>query len=137
MSEDLREIGDSRIEFIAAYILKTFKIKLEKWMKMYVVEESKNMILEFVEKNEQNLLVFYMSLSGSLVVAFEYPNQIKTKACFFAKKSKEAISKEFNLREFLVYGDLSYAPVDQLSSILDEVLIEYLSNRTKYINIGL
>lgn len=122
MSEDVREIGDSRVEFMASYILKSFKIKLDKWMKMYVIEDNKTMILEFVEKNEQNLLVFYMSLSGALVVAYEYPVQLKTKSCYFAKKNKEGLSKDLNLKEALVYGDLAYAPVDQLSGILDEVL---------------
>lgn len=120
MAEDLKEIGDSRIEFMASFVLKSFKIKLDKWMKMYVIEENKTMIFEFAEKNEQNLLVFYMSLSGAMIVAFEYPTQIKTKACYFAKKNKESLGKE-SLKDSLVYGDLSYSPVDQLSAMLDEV----------------
>ena len=88
MADDLKEINDSRIEFLALFVLKTLKIKADKWMKMYVVEEYKTMVLEFVEKNEQNLLVFYMSASGTLVISFEYPSQFKSKACYFAKKNE-------------------------------------------------
>jgi len=128
MSDDLKEINDSRIEFLASFVLKTLKIKADKWMKMYVVEEYKTMVLEFVEKNEQNLLVFFMNASGTLVISYDYPSQIKSKACYFVKKNKEALSKDLNLREVLIYGDLSYAPVDQLSTILDELLIPIFGN---------
>ena len=56
-----------------------------------------------------------------MIVAFEYPTQIKTKACYFAKKNKDTIGKDTILKEALIYGDLSYSPLDQLSAILDEV----------------
>ncbi|MFN9945030.1 MAG: hypothetical protein ACK56I_36735, partial [bacterium] len=51
-----------------------------------------------------------------------YPSVIKTKACYFAKKQKESISKDMNLKEALIYGDLSYSPLEQLSALLDEVI---------------
>jgi dynein heavy chain len=73
---------------LASFVLKTFKLKADKWMKMYVVEENKTMVLEFVEKNEQNLLVFFMNASGTLVISYDYPSQIKSKTCYFAKKNK-------------------------------------------------
>ena len=121
MSDDLKDIGDSRVEFMANYLLKTFKIKSEKWNKMYVIEENKTMILEFVEKAEQNLLVFNMSPAGALTVSYEYPNSFKSKAIYFAKKNKENITKDA-MKDAVIYGDLSVAPVDQLSAILDEVI---------------
>ena len=121
MSEDLKDIGDPRVEFMANYILKTLKIKSDKWNKMYVIDENKTMILEFVEKAEQNLLVFNMTPAGALTVSYEYPNQFKTKAIYFAKKNKENITKD-SMKDAVLYGDLSIAPVDQLSAILDEVI---------------
>ena len=127
MSDDLKDIGDPRIEFIANYILKTFKVKADKWTKMYVIEENKTMILEFVEKAEQNLLVFNMTLAGALTVSYEYPTQFKTKACYFAKKNKENITKDA-MKDATIYGDISVAPVDQLSAILDELLIPVFGN---------
>lgn len=120
MADDL-EIGDTRVEFMAVYILKTLKLKPDKWMKMYAIEDNKIMIIEYLEKNEQNLLVFAVTSSGALTVSYSYPVQFKTKACYFAKKNKETIGKDTILKEALIYGDLSYSPLDQLSAILDEV----------------
>lgn len=121
MADDL-EIGDSRVEFMAGYLLKTLKIKPDKWVKMYGIEDNKTMIMEYLEKNEQSLLVFLLNTSGALIVSYSYPVQIKTKACYFAKKSKESIGKDQNIKEVLLYGDLSYSPLEQLSALLDEVI---------------
>ena len=72
--------------------------------------------------DEQTLLVFLLNTSGALTVSYNYPNVIKSKACYFAKKHKESISKDMNLKESLIYGDLSYSPLEQLSALLDEVI---------------
>ncbi len=121
MADDL-DIGDSRVEFMAAFILKTLKIKADKWQKMYGIEDNKIIILEYLEKSDQILLVFILTPAGGLIVTHQYPQQLKGKACYFAKKNKENIPKDSNLKEVLIYGDLSYSPLDQLSAILDEVM---------------
>ena len=121
MAEDL-EIGDTRIEFVAVYLLKTLKLKNDKWMKMFAVEDNKTIIHDFFEKTELNLLIFIMNPSGALTVQYNYPTQIKGKVVYFAKKNKESISKDLNIKDALIYGDLSYSPLDQLSAILDEVM---------------
>ena len=121
MSAEELEIGDARIEFMAVYLLKTLKLKADRWIKMYAIEDNKVIIHEFVEKNEQSLLVYILSSSGALSVQYEYPNVVKGKLCYFAKKNKEAIGKDLNIKDALIYGDLSYSPVEQMSAILDEV----------------
>ena len=123
MAEEL-EIGDARIEFMAVYLLKTLKLKNDRWMKMYAIEDNKLLIHDYVEKNEQSLLVFIMNSSGSLTVQYEYPTQLKGKCVYFAKKNKEAIGKD-SIKDALIYGDLSYSPLDQLSAILDEVKLTF------------
>jgi dynein heavy chain len=120
MAEEL-EINDSRVEFMAVYLLKTLKIKPDKWTKMYSVEDNKLMVHDFLDKNEQSLLVFSLNATQALVASYSYPNQLKAKACYFSKKNKEPITKDVNIKDVLVYGDLSYSPLDQLSAILDEV----------------
>ena len=123
MAEDL-EIGDTRIEFVAVYLIKTLKLKNDKWMKMFAVEDNKTIIHDYFEKSELSLLIFLMNPSGALTVQYQYPTQIKGKCVYFAKKNKEAISKDVNIKDTLIYGDLSYSPLEQLSAILDEVRIE-------------
>lgn len=123
MADDL-EISDSRVAFIAVYLLKTLKLKSDKWTKMYAIEDNKIMVHEFLDKNEQHLLVFILNSSGTLQVQHTYPNSLKNKACYFAKKGRDAVSKDVNIKDALIYGDLSYSPLDQLSAILDEVKIK-------------
>jgi dynein heavy chain len=120
MADEL-ELNDQRIEFMALYILKTLKLKSDKWIKMYAVEDNKVIIHEFVDKNEQNLLVFSLNQAQAISVSYVYPNSLKTKAVYFAKRNKEAIGRDANVKEALIYGDLSYSPLDQLSALLDEV----------------
>ena len=105
MAEEL-EIGDSRVEFMAVYLLKTLKLKNDKWMKMYGNEDNKVIINDFFEKTDLTLIVFYMSVSGALTVQYTYPTQIKSKVAYFAKKNKDSIQKETPIREALIYGDL-------------------------------
>ena len=120
MADDL-DLSDSRVEFMALYLLKTLKLKNDKWTKMYTLEENKIMIQEFLDKSENNILVFSVNPAGLLSPSYSYPSSIKTKACYFAKRTKDPIGKDLNIKDALLYGDLSYSPLDQLSAILDEV----------------
>lgn len=120
MAEDL-ELNDSRVEFMAVYLIKSLKIKGDKFTKLYAIEENKVMVHEFLDKSDQNLLVFALNAAGGLTISYNYPNQIKSKTVYFSKKSKDPVSKDVNIKDALVYGDLSYSPVEQLSAILDEV----------------
>lgn len=125
MADDLG-IGDSRVVFMADYLMKTLKIKGDKWNKLWSVEDNKILIGEFCDKSEHMLLCFALSSAGALTVSYTYPTSTKTKAIYFAKKQKESLTKDMNLKETLLYGDLSYSPLDQLSAILDEVILLFL-----------
>lgn len=125
MAADLAdlEIGDIRIEFMAVYILKTLKLKPDRWIKMYAIDDNKSMILEFVDKGEQPILVFSVMPNGALMVAYTYPTQMKSKSIFFAKKQRGNVPKDENMKNYLMYGDLSFLPIDQLSAVIEEVNI--------------
>jgi len=49
MEEDL-EINDPRVEFLADYVLKTMKLRADRWLKMYSAEENKQLCLDFFDK---------------------------------------------------------------------------------------
>ena len=122
MAADL-ELGDARVEFMADYLIKTMKIKPDKFTKLYSLDENKQIFLEFYDKPELPYLIVLTNAAGGLTVQHEWPTNLKTKACYFIKKGREAISKDVALRNALHYGDLSYAPMDQLSAFVDEVRI--------------
>ncbi|GFN78401.1 dynein heavy chain 9, axonemal, partial [Plakobranchus ocellatus] len=126
------EIGDSRVEFIADYVLKTLKIKPDKWTKMYSLDENKQMFMDFFEKPELNTLVVIATTAGGLVVQYEWPTNPKAKACYFVRRSRDGIQKDTVLRNALIYGDLSTSPLDQLSAFVDEVLVPLLSNERNH-----
>ena len=115
------ELNDSRVVFMADYVIKTLKIKPDKFSKMYSVEDTRQMFMDFFEKPDVPSLVIAQP-AGTLVTTFEWPNKPKAKACYFVKTSRDGINKDTNLRTSLMYGDLSYAPLDQLSAFVDEVL---------------
>ena len=46
----------------------------------------------------------------------------KKKALYFIKRKEEAVSKE-GIKTALIYGDLSYNPLEQLSALVDEVSV--------------
>jgi dynein heavy chain len=127
MAEEL-ELNDSRVEFMAVYIMRSLKVKGDKFTKMYAIEDNKIMVHDFLDKNEQNLLVFSLNNQQGISVSYAYPSSLKAKAVYFAKKNKDPISKEMNVKEALLYGDLSYSPIEQLSAILDELLVPVVGN---------
>ncbi|XP_013396327.1 dynein beta chain, ciliary isoform X2 [Lingula anatina] len=131
MASDL-ELGDSRVEFIADYVLKTMKLKPDKWMKMYNQEEYKLMILEYFDKTDVQNLILLVNSAGVITPQYEWPTNFKGKACYFVKKGTGAINKDNPVRNATVYGDLSHSPLDQLSAFVDEILVPLLSNEQNH-----
>jgi len=74
------EIGDVRVEFVAEYVLKTLRIKGDKWTKMYVIDDNKQLCLDFFDKPDSQTLVIAITAAGGLTVMNEWPAQFKQKA---------------------------------------------------------
>ena len=66
MVEEL-EIGDLRILFFADYLIKSLRLRPDKWTKMIQIEDQHRLILEFCEKSQPTLLVFHVNPTGNLV----------------------------------------------------------------------
>ncbi|VDI07166.1 dynein heavy chain, axonemal [Mytilus galloprovincialis] len=130
MAED-NEIEDDRVLFIATYVIKTFKFRSDRFEKFYALEENKRIINEFFEKPTVTSLIFIFP-GSSLVVQLEFPANPKAKSCYFIRRYKEQITKETNLNKALIYGDLSYSPLEQLSGLVNEVLVPVLGNEKNH-----
>jgi dynein heavy chain len=50
MEQQELEIGDPRVEFLADYVIRTMKLRPERWQRMYATEENKQICLDFFEK---------------------------------------------------------------------------------------
>lgn len=44
-----------------------------------------------------------------------------TAQVYFVKKTKEPVPKDVPVKNAIMYGDISYSPIDQLSAFVDEV----------------
>lgn len=71
MVEEL-DIADVRILFMADYLIKSLRLRSDKWTKMIQIEEQNRLILEFCEKPQPILLVFHVNPAGSLVRKYDF-----------------------------------------------------------------
>ncbi len=125
------DIKDCRIEFFAVYVLRTLKIRADKWVKMFNMEENEKLIVEFIEKKDNNLLCFtytgplsqtHSGSVGNLIPAYELPLNVKAKTIYFIKKEPgTVVAKDQIFKEIFYYGDIAYSPIGQLTAIIDEV----------------
>jgi len=128
---------DPRMAFISQFCLKTMKQKADKWSKMMSQEDNVVLMQEFLEKGESRMLIVYVTPQGQLQPTVEFPTSTKNKAVYFIKRKPEAIKKE-TVQNLLMFGDMSYTPLDQLSSLVDAVsTFTYIqTNMTNFIPTG-
>ncbi|XP_054457284.1 dynein heavy chain 9, axonemal isoform X2 [Anoplopoma fimbria] len=121
-------VTDRRLDFIADYVLRTLKLKQDKWQKCVSSEDNRTVLQEFLDRAEQRTLVVSVTASGLLQPAAAFTaSSPRTKAVYFVKHSRTALRPD-SMKEDLVYGDLSYAPLDQFSALVEEVVAPLLSN---------
>lgn len=129
--EDLREspaAEDERLDYIAECVLRTLKLKQDKWQKCVSSEDNRQVLQEFLDKAEQRTLVVSVTAGGQLQTASSFTGDSKNKAVYFIKRTTTTLSPE-SMKENLFYGDLSYAPLDQFSALVEEV-----SHRAGHVN---
>jgi len=66
-------------------------------------------------------IIFASTSSGVLSVASTWPTQQKAKIVYFARKNRDVIARDVQVKHALIYGDLSYLLVDHLSSFVEQV----------------
>ncbi|XP_054619923.1 dynein axonemal heavy chain 9-like isoform X2 [Dunckerocampus dactyliophorus] len=119
---------DRRLDFIEDYVLRTLQVKHELWQKCVSCEENLRILQDFLDTPKQGSLVVSVTAAGLLQPAAGFTFQsTRTKAVYFLKTRNTALSPD-RMRDSLVCGDLSYAPLDHLSALVDEVVAPLLSN---------
>jgi len=74
-------------------------------------------------------IIFSCTSTGVLSVASTWPTQPKAKTIYFARKNRDVIPRDATVKHALVYGDLSYALVDQLSAFVEQVSQHSIANQ--------
>lgn len=111
---------DRRLDFIADYVLRTLKVKQDKWQKCVSSEDNRQVLQEFLDRAERRTLVVSVTAAGLLQPAAAFTAAGRHKAVYFVKRTGAALSPQ-SMKEGLVYGDLSYAPLEQFSALVEEV----------------
>ncbi|KAJ8921306.1 hypothetical protein NQ315_013780 [Exocentrus adspersus] len=119
---------DRRMEFLGTFVQKTLKLKPEKWSRMMTTEENKGVVMKFLERPSPMLLVIVLTHTAQLVASNGFPLiQLKTKGVYFVKKQAVPVAKA-TPSESVISGDLSAKIIDQLASLVDEILVPLISN---------
>ncbi|KAH1023596.1 hypothetical protein HUJ04_012770 [Dendroctonus ponderosae] len=128
MDQALAPLVDRRMDFLGTYVQKSLKLKPEKWSRMMVTEDYKGMVMKFLERPAPFVLVIILTPAAQLVPSNGFPlTQLKTKGVYFIKKDLAPVSKT-SPGDSVILGDLSPKLIDQLASLVDEVLVPLLSN---------
>ncbi|XP_015248307.1 PREDICTED: dynein heavy chain 9, axonemal [Cyprinodon variegatus] len=123
---------DKRLDFIADCVLRTLKLKPDKWEKCMSDEDNRQVIQNFLDRSEQRTLVVSMTTAGLLEPTASFTASHKNKAVYFMKKDKAPLSPK-SIKESLVYGDLTSAPLDQFSALVGEAVDLLLSKWKNHI----
>ncbi|XP_072155544.1 dynein beta chain, ciliary isoform X1 [Bemisia tabaci] len=124
---------DPRLDYLSSYVQKTLKMKSEKWARMLTFEEFRNVVFDFLDKPEVNVLIISQNIAAQLIPANSFPVNLKTKGAYFVKKSKTVVPKE-DIQQYLIFGDMASKPIEQLASLVDEVFVPLLSNKGNHRN---
>lgn len=122
--------AEKRFEFIANYVLKTLRLKKDRWQKCVAVDEQRQVIQDFLDKHDHTALVVYLNAAGQLVTSDGFEPTSKNKAVYFIKQRQTALSSD-NMKADLMYGDMSYSPMEQFSAFVGEVSEESLKVRSR------
>lgn len=71
----------------------------------------------------QSQVVLSQNMSSQLVATSEVPAGLRTKGVYFLKTSDVPLNREeetSNVRDHVIFGDISPQPLDQLSTLIEE-----------------
>ncbi|XP_076856222.1 dynein axonemal heavy chain 9 [Brachyhypopomus gauderio] len=131
MAEEDSPAVDKRFEFIEDYVLKTMKLKPDRWQKCLSVDDHKQVIQDFLDKSDYTTLVVSLNTAGQLIPSFGFAASSKNKSVYFIKRNQAALSPD-TMKTNVLYGDMSYSPLEQFSAFVEEVVAPVLLNNRNH-----
>ncbi|XP_069786102.1 dynein axonemal heavy chain 17-like isoform X3 [Narcine bancroftii] len=122
-----RQEDDPRMAFLQSMCLLFFCMKEDKWEKISGSEENRQIVMDFFGTEDILILVIYINAAGQLTPNLGFPSSIKTKGIYFVKKKMLRITDD-NIKEELFIGDISNSPVEQLLTVIEEVVCPLFTN---------
>ncbi|NWV39884.1 DYH17 protein, partial [Grantiella picta] len=119
---------DERLVLLESLSMALLRARPDKWDKFMVNEETAVLLEKFFKQQDLPELVLGLDSSGQPVPTTSFPEALKGKAVYFVKKKGESIIEE-NCRSGLLVGDIGPSPVEQLITVLMEVVSPLLLNQ--------
>ncbi|XP_058061407.1 LOW QUALITY PROTEIN: dynein beta chain, ciliary-like [Anopheles bellator] len=113
--------------FVGRYVIKTMRLKDEKWQKLIGNEELRTIVMDWVLQPAVMKLFVTLNNAAALVPSYHYASNAKGKICYFVKISEQALEIG-KIREQIIYGDLTPNPIDDLSILVDEIFYPMINN---------
>ncbi|XP_066570660.1 dynein axonemal heavy chain 11 [Amia ocellicauda] len=123
---------DDRVKFVAHRICQCFKIQSEKWDKYIALEEHQKLLQDFLEQDAGKMLLFYISSAGLQAAAQEanVSADFKHRAVYVLKKGAGAVLHDY--RKALLFGMMSPALLEQVSTSVEKIFVPVLSNKRNH-----
>ena len=77
--------------FVGRYVLKTMRLKDEKWQKLIGNEELRTIVMDWVLQPAVMKLFVTLNNAGALVPSYHFTSTAKGKICYFVKISEMAV----------------------------------------------
>ncbi|XP_032397932.1 dynein heavy chain 9, axonemal [Etheostoma spectabile] len=123
---------DSRLDFIADYVLRTFRLKQDAWQQCVSNGDNRQLLQDFLDRADHRSLVMWVSAAGLLQpTAGVPPGGSGTRAVYLLKQRGAAL-RPHRMQEQLLCGDMSPAALDHFSALVQEVVAPLLSNNRNH-----
>ncbi|NXP60283.1 DYH17 protein, partial [Chloropsis cyanopogon] len=112
---------DERLVLLENLATALLRVRPDKWGKFVASEETSVMLDKFFKQPEMLELVLALNPAGQLLPTTCFPPALKGKGFYCVKRKEENITGE-NCRSGLLVGDIGPSPVEQLITVLLEVV---------------
>ncbi|NXN68995.1 DYH17 protein, partial [Himantopus himantopus] len=117
--------SDERHGVLESFATLLLRVWPDKWSKFLGSEEAVAVLDEFFRQQDVLELVLGLNPAGQLLPTACFPPALKGKGVYFVKKKRENITPE-NCRSGLLVGDIGPSPVEQLITVMEEVMFPLL-----------
>ncbi|NXE83161.1 DYH17 protein, partial [Cochlearius cochlearius] len=112
---------DERHGFLESFATLLLRVRPDKWNKFVGSEEAAAVLDEFFKQQDVVELVLGLNPAGQLLPTACFPPALRGKAVYFVKRKRENITRE-NCQSGLLVGDIGPSPVEQLITVVEEVV---------------
>ncbi|GAB0093903.1 hypothetical protein DMENIID0001_090950 [Sergentomyia squamirostris] len=131
---DNGEDGEEIIHFLSSYLIKTLRLKIDKWHKLMTTDDTRTVVIQWLSKPNERLLLITVNQLGYFQPMLKISPTIKSKTCYFIRKTVPCSLTNENYRDNIIFGDTSSRSIEDLAVLVEEVFFPLLSNQLNRID---